>query len=390
MANLTLRNIKGSPLTNGEVDANFTALNDTKQDLLVSGANIKTINGATILGTGDVSITGLPTQTGNDGKFLTTNGTIPSWTALGSIAIQNANSVAITGGTAVLSKLDLFFSSGTSQLRLGTSNNYYWDVSRDNDTTGDLVISNKNGTTITERLRLKSNGALGFAGENFGTSGQVLTSSGDGATPTWESLNLSWTAITNKPTTLSGFGITDAQEKLVSGTNIKTVNGVSVLGSGDIETSVVSDDTTTNSTFYPTLVNATSGNFGTVKVSSTKLTFNPNTGELGATVFNSTSDERLKENIQPIDTGLNIIESLSGKTFSFKGSGEKSSGFIAQEIRKVIPHVVSAQETGYLSVNYDAVIPYLVEAVKELSQENKKLKAEIVTLATEISAQKGV
>lgn len=380
MANLTLRNIKGSPLTNGEVDANFTALNDTKQDLLVSGTNIKTINGSTVLGTGDVSITGLPTQTGNAGKYLTTDGSIPSWSSLGSIALQNANSVAITGGTAVLSKLDLFFSSGTSQLRLGTSNNYYWDVSRDNDTTGDLVISNKNGTTVTERLRLKSNGALGVAGENFGTSGQVLTSSGNGAAPTWTTLNL---VTTKADVGLGNVDNTSDANKPISIATQTALNGKQSLIN-------IADDTTSNTNLYPLLGLSISGNLSSVGVSSTKLTFNPNTGELGATVFNSTSDERLKENIQPINTGLNIIESLSGKTFSFKGSGEKSSGFIAQEIRKVIPHVVSAQETGYLSVNYDAVIPYLVEAVKELSQENKKLKAEILTLATEISAQKGV
>ena len=42
--------------------------------------------------------------------------------------------------------------------------------------------------------------------------------------------------ISSKPTTLTGYGITDAQTTLVSGTNIKTVNGTSVLGSGNIAT----------------------------------------------------------------------------------------------------------------------------------------------------------
>ncbi len=44
----------------------------------------------------------------------------------------------------------------------------------------------------------------------------------------------SFASLTGKPTTLSGYGITDAQETLVSATNIKTINGASVLGSGDI------------------------------------------------------------------------------------------------------------------------------------------------------------
>ncbi len=46
--------------------------------------------------------------------------------------------------------------------------------------------------------------------------------------------NQAWTTITSTPTTISGYGITDAQATLVSGTNIKTVNGTSLLGSGNI------------------------------------------------------------------------------------------------------------------------------------------------------------
>jgi hypothetical protein len=60
--------------------------------------------------------------------------------------------------------------------------------------------------------------------------------------------NQAWSTITSTPTTISGYGITDAQATLVSGTNIKTINGTSILGSGNITTSGgisnVVDDTT--------------------------------------------------------------------------------------------------------------------------------------------------
>ena len=46
---------------------------------------------------------------------------------------------------------------------------------------------------------------------------------------------LSFNEITSKPSTLAGYGIGDAQATLVSGTNIKTINGQSILGTGDIE-----------------------------------------------------------------------------------------------------------------------------------------------------------
>lgn len=47
-------------------------------------------------------------------------------------------------------------------------------------------------------------------------------------------LSASWSGVTGKPTTVAGYGITDAQAPLVSGTNIKTVNGQPVLGAGDL------------------------------------------------------------------------------------------------------------------------------------------------------------
>jgi len=60
--------------------------------------------------------------------------------------------------------------------------------------------------------------------------------------------NQAWSTITSTPTTISGYGITDAQATLVSGTNIKTINGTSILGSGNITTSGgisnIVDDTT--------------------------------------------------------------------------------------------------------------------------------------------------
>lgn len=49
------------------------------QDALVSGTNIKTVNSTSLLGSGDISIIGLPSQTGQSGKYLTTDGTNASW-----------------------------------------------------------------------------------------------------------------------------------------------------------------------------------------------------------------------------------------------------------------------------------------------------------------------
>lgn len=52
------------------------------QSALVSGSNIKTINGQSILGSGNLELDGLPSQTGQSGKFLTTDGTDASWASV--------------------------------------------------------------------------------------------------------------------------------------------------------------------------------------------------------------------------------------------------------------------------------------------------------------------
>ena len=59
------------------------------QPLLVSGSNIKTINGASILGSGNLTLDGLPSQTGQSGKFLTTDGTDASWAETTKVTIRD-------------------------------------------------------------------------------------------------------------------------------------------------------------------------------------------------------------------------------------------------------------------------------------------------------------
>jgi len=82
------------------------------------------------------------------------------------------------------------------------------------------------------------------------------------------------------------------------------------------------------------------------------------------------SDERLKDNITPIDDPLAKVVSISGNTFDWNDKSNKSGhdvGLIAQEIEKVLPEAVTTRDNGYLAVDYHKVVPLLVEAVKELS-----------------------
>ena len=65
---------------------------DDKQATLVSGTNIKTVNNNSLLGSGNISIDSLPSQTGNNGKFLTTDGSSASWATVDALPSQTGQS----------------------------------------------------------------------------------------------------------------------------------------------------------------------------------------------------------------------------------------------------------------------------------------------------------
>jgi uncharacterized coiled-coil protein SlyX len=108
------------------------------------------------------------------------------------------------------------------------------------------------------------------------------------------------------------------------------------------------------------------------------------TGEIRAlgdiTAYYS-SDIRLKENIIPIENALSKVESISGNTYDWKeGFDEIHShkgndvGVIAQEIEEILPQIVTNRDNGYKAVQYEKIIPLLIEAIKELSSKVDRLE----------------
>ena len=92
----------------------------------------------------------------------------------------------------------------------------------------------------------------------------------------------------------------------------------------------------------------------------------------------STSDERLKDNIKPIDNPLEKVMKISGNTFSWNENSRNSGdgiGVIAQEVEELgLPEVVTTRESGYKAVKYEKLVPLLIEAIKELKHEIDELK----------------
>ena len=88
--------------------------------------------------------------------------------------------------------------------------------------------------------------------------------------------------------------------------------------------------------------------------------------------FNS-SDERLKDNIIQIENPLEKMESIGGYEFDWNNNQQiyhgHDIGVIAQEIEKVLPEAVKDRGSGYKGVQYDKIIPLLIESIKELKQK---------------------
>lgn len=107
------------------------------------------------------------------------------------------------------------------------------------------------------------------------------------------------------------------------------------------------------------------------------------------------SDIRLKKDITPLEDSLDKILSLRGVNYFWKdkisGTG-KQTGFIAQEVEKVFPEVVSENDKGTKNVNYSALIAPVVESIKTIypkvinnTSEIAKLKAENKSLEERIA-----
>lgn len=89
------------------------------------------------------------------------------------------------------------------------------------------------------------------------------------------------------------------------------------------------------------------------------------------------SDERLKENIYPIDNALSRVSNIEGVYFNWKDKEKRNVGVLAQQVNKVLPEVVSEDNNGYLNVDYGGIVPLLIEAINELKAEVEDLKSRL-------------
>jgi hypothetical protein len=109
----------------------------------------------------------------------------------------------------------------------------------------------------------------------------------------------------------------------------------------------------------------------------------------------NTSDARMKKNVRNLGLGLDAVMKLRPIVYDWKDdSGKDKIGFIAQELRKVVPNVVTGDESKEtLGVLYSDMVPVLTKAIQEQQMQIEALKAEnrkLKTTEVELKENKAV
>jgi hypothetical protein len=107
-------------------------------------------------------------------------------------------------------------------------------------------------------------------------------------------------------------------------------------------------------------------NVGTISVTTT------------ATAYNTSSDYRLKQNVEPMVGGLAKLAALAPKTFEFKAEPNvKVDGFLAHEVQAVVSQAVTGEKDGeeMQGLDHSKLVPVLVAALQELAAKVAALEA---------------
>ena len=300
-----------------------------KQAALVSGTNIKTVGGVSLLGSGDVGTigvayggTGLTSLTANyipygngtsafsSSANLTFNGT-----SLGvNTAISGSYNLAVGGGITSTSGANYFVGS----LGIGTTGSYKLDV-------------------------VASGGAVNIfrAGQSGVSNGFTISSTGSALTAVMDG-NLLVSTITALQSTSTFY---NASNPACAFYRPISSGGASIAS------------------FFSDVGGA--------------ATFKSYVDSAGA--FTTVSDVRTKKNVEPISTGLSVVAKLRPVSFNWRYEDDalpKTNGFIAQEVELVYPEAVTTMDVsksnGYVDqkmMKNDALLPILVKALQELNEK---------------------
>lgn len=389
--------------------ANQNALTLTNGNLLISNGSITTsgnvrggsltVDNGVISGSDIIAVRTTTTTLTSNGEVVVSTGNIR--VATGNVNVTNGNIAA--GGSATIGN-GATISSGNLNVTTG------------NATIGGTVtitgVANQNGINLTNgNLNVAGNATIGGTASQNGfvlTNGNINISNGNitasgGLTLTNGGITANSGSLSIKSVTAIGAtgtdGVISAGQKitapLIDAGNSGTIN------TGTLVVNAAGNVLTPSLNLTSNLASiAMNGTFAKLNIDGGQSTVNIGgtltskdilaTGTLkcnGDITAFATSDKRLKKNITVIDNSLDKISKLSGVNFDWDTELQSvhegaDTGVIAQEVEEVMPTAVTTRENGYKAVKYDRLIPLLIEAVKELKEQNVALREEIEALKT--------
>ena len=89
-------------------------------------------------------------------------------------------------------------------------------------------------------------------------------------------------------------------------------------------------------------------------------------GNVTANNFVTTSDRKLKKDLEPIKGGLDILKKFV--SYEYELENKKDAGFIAQEVQESLPYAVHTKKDGYLALDTKPIIAHMHKAILEIDQ----------------------
>ena len=316
-------------LFNGETTA---AGSITATSFIGDGSQLSNLPSASIAFT---DLTSTPTTV--DGYGITDAGTgiLSPVTEGSNTGVRLSTSNADNHGDIGVGAIDLSFQSAASTTR-GATGDYSTATGKNTIAKSSSSTAMGNGTTASGIYST----AMGFYTKGSGKSSTAMgsrTTASDFGSLVIGQYNLSGATVTDSANSFStantAFVIGNG-----TGTGDDASDGFKVLFNGD---TTVGNDLTVN---------------GDVVISS---------------------DSRLKANIISLGATLSKLLLIDGKSYTMKKDGKQKIGVLAQDIQKVFPELVSTDDNDMLAVNYQGLVPVLINALKEQDNKMKAQQKEI-------------
>lgn len=226
--------------------------------------------------------------------------------------------------------------------------------------------------------------------DGYGSNTQVLTSNGAGAL-SWSTPGISVTNDTGTANNNNYLLFTSTDSGTITGASVSNNKLAYQPSTGNLFVSTLTGGEGNGNSLL--LYSTSAGSKGQVYVPENTASSSTTTGAfrvaggvgiagacyiggaLQASSITETSSIALKENVQPIENALDKIVQLAGVIYDRKdGSTTNEPGLIAEDVKKVIPELVTENAE---SVYYTKIGAYLIEAIKSLKEDLDNVKQKL-------------